>query len=196
MTITTQSLRGDDILAKLDALAGLRIGIFREFPYLYSGQVESELGYLARYAASPAALAILACDGPILAGAVTAIPLGDEMQDILAPFAGAPCPVERTFYIGELLFHPPYRGQGLGSALLAQVEDHVRALGGYEFLTCATVVRADDHPLRPEGYIPINGFLKRHHFALLPGVETTLSWPEVDGVTRENRMRFWLKPLA
>jgi hypothetical protein len=79
--------------------------------------------------------------------------------------------------------------------LLARLEEQVRSLGRFRTLTCATVERPDDHPLRPQGYIPIGRFLARTGFARLPGVTTTFTWRESDGVRREHAMQFWRKGL-
>jgi hypothetical protein len=56
-------------------------------------------------------------------------------------------------------------------------------------------VRPDDHPLRPANFLPIERFLKRTGFKALPGVMATFTWPELDGVSRDQQMQFWLKPL-
>jgi hypothetical protein len=80
--------------------------------------------------------------------------------------------------------------------LLAQLEQHVAQLGKYRFLTCATVVRPDDHPLRPADYLPIDRFLARTGFVRLPGVTTSFQWLELDGRKQEHAMQFWLKELC
>ena len=196
MTITTELLRGEAIRPHLDAIAGLRIGIFREYPYLYLGEPEYEQKYLSVYADSPDALAILARDGDTLAGAVTAIPMADEAEALAAPVRDALGDLEPVFYVGELLFLPPYRGLGLGSDLIARVEDMVRAAGRFTSLTCATVVRPDDHPLRPAGFTPIDRFLARTGYTRMAGVAATFDWPEPDGVSIPHTMKYWIKPLG
>ena len=45
MAITEQLLTGPVAVARLDAVASLRIYIFREFPYRYDGHREDELRY-------------------------------------------------------------------------------------------------------------------------------------------------------
>jgi len=46
----------------LDAVAELRIAVFRDWPYLYAGDREYEKNYLATYAQSPESLFVLAFD--------------------------------------------------------------------------------------------------------------------------------------
>lgn len=196
MNITRQMLCGAKIRPYLEAIATLRIKIFQEYPYLYQGEERYELEYLKVYADSLRALALLAWDGDVLAGALTAIPLEDELPELLSPFAGTPYPVERIFYLGELLFHPAYRGRGLGTGMLGEAEEYVRNQDGFDFLTCATVERPEDHPMRPDDFIPIDRFLHRNGFALLPDVVAALHWPELDGVSLEHNMLFWIKKLA
>jgi hypothetical protein len=80
--------------------------------------------------------------------------------------------------------------------LIAMVEEQVRSLGNFRYLTCATVVRPDDHPLRPKEYVPIDRFLDRIEFRTLPGVTTSFSWKEIDGLSREHPMQLWVKELC
>ena len=195
MTMTTELLRGEAIRPHLDTIAGLRIGIFQEFPYLYRGEAEYERKYLSVYADSPDGLAILARDGDVLAGAVTALPMGDEAEALAAPVRDALGDLDKVFYVGELLFLPPYRGIGLGSDLIARVEELVRATGRFTSLTCATIVRPADHPQRPNGFIPIDRFLARTGFTRMDGVIATFDWPELDGVSIPHTMEYWIKPL-
>lgn len=186
---------GSAIESHLDMLATLRVEIFREYPYLYLGDSKYERSYLRIYAKSPEAVLITAHRESSLAGAVTAIPLRDEMAELTAPFASTTYPIDTIFYVGELLFYPPYRNKGLGTQLLEKVERYVRSIGNYQYLTCATVVRPDDHPEQPEGYMPIDRFLHRNGFVSLPGVTASFAWPELDGISRDHTMQFWIKAL-
>ena len=52
MTIEIRILKGDALKPALPALAGLRISVFREWPYLYDGSVDYEEKYLADVSAS------------------------------------------------------------------------------------------------------------------------------------------------
>ena len=193
MEITEQLLTGTAIADALDDLATLRLDIFPEYPYLYRGRREDELKYLGTYAEAPDAGVILAYDGLTVIGAATGMPLIHEDAQMLDAFAGASFPLDEVYYVGELLLRPAYRNCGLGRKLLDLFENHIRSLGCYRRLTCATVERPDDHPLRPSDYIPITRFLARTGFARIPGVTAHLIWREIDGVKQDHPMQFWIK---
>lgn len=193
--ITGQLLTGAAIADALDDLATLRLDIFPEYPYLYQGRREDELAYLVTYAEAPDACVIHACDGVTVVGAATGMPLVHEDVRMLDAFAGTTFPLGEVYYVGELLFRPAYRNCGLGKKLLDRLESHIRSLGRYRTLTCATVERPDDHPLRSRDYIPIKRFLARTGFVRLPGVTTYFMWRETDGVKRDHPMQFWSKEL-
>jgi GNAT superfamily N-acetyltransferase len=195
VAITEQLLTGSAVADSLADLASLRILIFQEFPYLYDGRREDELRYLKLYAEAPEAFVIIVTDSGKVVGAATGIPLRHEHQGLIEPFAGSVYPVDEIYYVGELLLYPAYRNQGLGLRLVTQIEDQVRSLGTYRYLTCATVVRSDDHPRRPTQNLPIDRFLARTGFRPLPGMTTEFSWRENDGVTRTHPMKFWIKEL-
>jgi len=192
---TVTLLTGDAVAAVLDDLATLRLAIFAEYPYLYRGERADELAYLGGYAEKPGACALVVRDGERVIGAATGMPLLQESAQLLEAFAGSALALDAIYYVGELLFLPDWRNRGLGHKLLAQLENHIRALDRYHALACATVERPDDHPLRPPNYTPITRFLARTGFVHLPGVVTHFTWRENDGVRREHAMQFWLKRL-
>ena len=196
MDISEQLLQGSQIQEYLEQIARLRLTVFREYPYLYDGKLKDELEYLKHYANHVEATVIIASCGNEVVGAVTAIPLQYESEELSSPFAATQYPVERIIYIGEMLFYAGYRNKGLGSRLLSSIEQHFVTQKNYEYLTSATVMRADDDPYCPDGYVPIDRFLQRNQFAQLPGVTTHFTWKEVDGIPRDHEMQFWIKALC
>ncbi|WP_432735125.1 GNAT family N-acetyltransferase [Maridesulfovibrio sp. FT414] len=196
MNVTTQLVQGKDILPHIDALAKLRIEIFKEYPYLYKGEAKYEVQYLSVYANSPEAFAILAWDGETLAGAATAIPMEDEMEELAAPVKRSPYPLEQIFYMGEVLFLPEYRGLGLGTRMLDQAEKQVLDMNRFNYVTCATVIRPESHHLRPDDFIPIDQYLHRNQYSKMIGVVATLNWPELDGISITHEMQYWIKKIS
>jgi GNAT superfamily N-acetyltransferase len=196
MVITEQLLTGDTIADHLNDMATLRLDIFQEYPYLYEGRREDELNYLSTYVDAPDASTILAYDDSAIIGAATGMPLIHEDAQMRDAFTGTTLPLNEIYYVGELLFRPAYRNCGLGQKLLGRLQSHIRSLGSYRTLTCATVERPDDHPLRPFDYIPITRFLARTGFARLSGVTNHFRWRETDGVRRDHCMQFWSKDLT
>ena len=63
MAVTVETLPTARIHAAIDALAALRIAVFREWPYLYDGDLDYERGYLAEFAAAPDAVLVIAREG-------------------------------------------------------------------------------------------------------------------------------------
>jgi len=186
---------GPALLPYLPEIARLRITIFREFPYLYKGSEDVETKYLQAYAEAPDACVFVIRDRETIIGAVTGVPLNREPASFTAPFAGSLFSPDAIYYLGELLFLPGYRGQGLGSRLMKEFEDHARSLGRYHHMAGATIVRPEDHPLRPSDYHPIDSFLTNAGLIKHPELHVTLPWPDLDGNVTENTMVFWIKEL-
>ena len=84
--IEVKTFTGAEVAPHLDAVAGLRIAVFHDWPYLYAGDREYEKKYLATYAQSQESLFVLAFDGDRVIGASTAIPLTDETAAFQQPF--------------------------------------------------------------------------------------------------------------
>lgn len=98
---TIRIVHGKKIEPHLEALASLRIEIFREFPYLYDGSIEYERNYLNTYTGSPESIAILVFDRNQMVGASTGLPLEDETDEFKAPFLHHGYNSKQVFYCGE-----------------------------------------------------------------------------------------------
>ena len=88
MALEIRRLTGPALAAAIPDVAGLRISVFRAFPYLYDGDRAYEESYLARYAESPDAVLVGAYDGTRLVGASTGMPIAAHSDAFAAAFDG------------------------------------------------------------------------------------------------------------
>ncbi|WP_353565039.1 GNAT family N-acetyltransferase [Haloferula sargassicola] len=157
--------------------------------------MESEQEYLAEFAsADRAALVIATMEGAIV-GASTALPLAAANDSFIEPFRNAGKDPADWFYFGESVLRITLRGQGVGARFFEQRERHAADLGFRKMAFCA-VDREPEHPLRPSGYRPLDGFWGRRGFEKQPGLVARLAWRQVDGLEVANRLVFWTKELA
>ena len=193
--LTILPLAGEAITPYRDALARLRIEVFREYPYLYDGDMAYEQRYLQAFLQAPDSFLVAVLDGAEVVGASTALPLEHESANIRQPMAEAGYEVEKVFYFGESVLRREYRGRGLGVRFFEERERRARQLGRFDTLAFCAVVRPEEHPLRPEGYRPLDEFWRRRGFALTD-VFCFISWQEVgeEGETPKP-LRFWMKTL-
>ena len=165
MALDVKSLTGEEIGSVLPALARLRMVVFRDWPYLYDGTLEYEETYLAKLAAAPGAVCIVARDGDEIVGASTAAPMIEHADEFAEPFEQAGFDLNKIFYCGESVLLKSHRGHGLGHAFFDGREAHAKKLGGFTHSTFCRVVRPDDHPLKPADYVPLDGFWKKRGYA-------------------------------
>lgn len=193
--LTVRVLTGADLETALDAVAGLRIAVFRDWPYLYDGTLEYEREYLQSYRDSPGAVLVGAFDGARLIGAATGTPMEDHAEDFAAPFRQTGVDLARIFYCAESVLLPEYRGLGIGHRFFDLREAHARALNRSHVAFCS-VMRPDDHPARPESYRTNHAFWEKRGYAPLPGVVANFSWRDL-GDAEESRkpLQFWMRAL-
>jgi GNAT superfamily N-acetyltransferase len=173
----------------------MRIAVFREWPYLYDGTMESEQGFMQGFAATQGAGIAIAFDGDIAVGASTCLPMTEEDDHVKAPFVAAVLDVARFCYFGESVLLAPYRGQGIGVKFFALREAHARSLPGVTTATFCAVQRPLVHPLRPAGAVPLDNFWRKRGF-LPTDLACSMQWKQVDSADKvENRLRFWWKHL-
>jgi GNAT superfamily N-acetyltransferase len=192
---TLHTFTGPQAGRHADALARLRITVFREFPYLYDGSEAYERDYLAAYFASERATVALAFDGEVVVGATTALPLPEAEADFRKPFEQAGYVPGEVYYFGESVLLPAYRGQGLGKRFMRVREARARETGHRLAAFCA-VARPENHPLRPPGYRPLDGFWQKQGFTRHDELTTTFAWKDIDQPAETGKtMVFWLKAL-
>jgi GNAT superfamily N-acetyltransferase len=184
-------LTGAALDAALDAVAALRITVFRDWPYLYDGDAAYERRYLQTYRDSPGAVLVGAFDGDLLIGAATGTPMEDHPE-----FAAAlPFTITDTFYCAESVLLPAYRGQGLGHRFFDAREGHARTLGRSHVAFCS-VVRPGDHPQRPPGARTNDGFWRGRGYAPVPGAVATYRWRDIGMVEETAKpLQFWARAL-
>ena len=185
---------GSGLSPWLERLGALRIRVFREFPYLYDGSEEYERDYLRIYQNAPDSLVVLVTDGPEkLVGATTCLPMSQEGPEFQEPFRRAGIDVGSVFYFGESILLPEWRGRGLGKMFFDKREAHARRLG-YPVTAFCAVDRPADHPQRPAGYRPLDGFWQSRGYVKRQDLRASYSWKEI-GEEHESpkTLTFWTK---
>lgn len=191
--IETRVLTGADLDAALDDVAALRIRVFRDWPYLYDGDVAYERRYLETYRTSPGAVLVGAFEGDRLVGAATGTPLAEHADEFAEAFEATDIEISSVFYCAESVLLAGYRGQGIGHRFFDLREAHAKALGFDRSAFCA-VIRPANHPLKLKSYRPLDGFWQARGYRPLPGVVAKFGWKDLDAKEETFKpMQFWLK---
>ena len=188
---------GAEFTSIFDDLAALRIAVFRDFPYLYEGNIAYEKEYLQTYANSERSFLFAVYDGSKMVGATTCIPLTDETAEVQAPFLQAGIPLDRVFYFGESILLPSYRGLGLGHRFFDEREAHARHFGSYSMTCFCAVDRPIDHVLRPQNYQPLDTFWSKRGYSKRTDLQSNFEWLDI-GTEQPStkKMIYWVKPLS
>lgn len=194
--LQVRRVAGPEVGPWLDQVAALRIAVFRDWPYLYAGDLAYEREYLRAYARSPRSVFVLALDGGHVVGASTGLPLADDTDAFQRPFLDARRPVRDVFYFGESVLLPACRGRGLGHRFFDEREAHARALGGFAWTAFCAVDRDPGDPRRPPDYRGNEAFWAGRGYVRQPGLTVRLAWQELGGeAAAEKPLTFWLRPL-
>lgn len=195
--VRVEVLTGAALDAALDQVAALRIKVFRDWPYLYDGDLGYERRYLQTYRDSAQAVLIGAFDGDDLIGAATGTPMEDHADDFAAAFHDRPGFQDLTqiFYCAESVLLPSYRGLGIGHRFFDLRESHARALGRHRSCFCA-VIRPDDHPRRPIAPRDLHPFWRKKGYAPLVGAVVQFDWTDLGDVAPTRKpLQVWVKDL-
>jgi len=196
MTVSVRPLTGEEVAARFDDMARLRIIVFRAFPYLYDGDMHYERRYLETYAAAPDAFVCGAFDSEDLVGMATASPLSQHKAEFAEPFETRGLDVGDFFYFGESVLLPDYRGQGVGVRFFEEREAEARRQG---FSKCifSAVIRPADHPERPAGYAPLDAFWRKRGYERIEGLRTAYAWKDTGEEQETDKpMEYWMRDLT
>lgn len=189
------TLSGAALTASLPRLAELRVEVFREFPYLYDGDLAYERKYLTNYADGRTAVVVGAFDGKALVGAATGGLLSEQKGAWVAPLTDRGFPPEQVFYCGESVLSAAYRGKGVGNAFFDHRERAARALGA-RYAAFVAVIRAEDHPERPKDYRPLDAFWRKRGYAPVEGAIAEFEWRQIgDSVETTHQLQYWAREL-
>lgn len=195
MTLRFEALSGTQRAPVIDGLAALRIKVFRDWPYLYDGDLDYERSYLQAYRDNPRAIIVAAFDGPELVGASTGLPLADADAEFAQAFRNTDLDITKIFYCAESVLLPQYRGQGAGHRFFDLREDHAQKLGYTKAAFCS-VIRPADHPARPDTYRPLDAFWHARGYAPLESVIARFSWRDLGAEEDSLKpLQFWMRDL-
>lgn len=196
MSLRLVTLTGAAARPHLAALAALRAEVFREYPYLYAGDAQTEARHLASYTEGKDAALVVALDGETAVGVATCQPMAEAHGEVRAAFARAGRDIATTCYFGESVLRAAYRGQGAGVGFFTAREAHARTLGLATACFCAVIRNAHD-PRRPAAYTPLDAFWRKRGYTHHPELSCVMRWREVeDDRETPHVLSFWVKELA
>lgn len=194
--IRTELFTGPAIAPHLQTLSAMRMAVFRAWPYLYDGTMPSEADTMSGFAQSKTSGLVIAFDGTEAVGASTCIHMPEEDEHVTEPFRAVGIDLGTICYFGESVLLPEYRGQGIGVRFFELREAHARTMPGVTISTFCSVERPDNHPLRPDDAVLLDGFWRKRGYAPT-GLSCHMLWKQIDSIGKvDNTLHFWSKTIA
>ncbi len=192
-------LTGKDLESILPFVAQQRIELFREYPYLYEGNLTEEMNYLEWFAKLPHTAMAVAYHDKQPVGFVS----GTSFKDFDTHFKGS-CDVflkadlkpEEYYYITEGIVVPEHRGNALALKLSALIEGYAKKIGFTK--GCFVDESHDKHPLKPANYYSLETAFKKAGYIKSP-LSIKFNWVtrQVAGQARdqEHELYYWMKNI-
>ncbi len=190
--LSSRTFSGKEVEEIIPQLSELRIKVFYDFPYLYEGDLEYEKNYLQIYTKDQRSLVHLVFDGDKVVGATTGMPLSQESEEIKLPFIQLGFDINTIFYFGESILFNEYRGKGLGHQFFDVREKHALSLG-FSTTTFCSVVRSENHPLKPVDYHSNEVFWQKRGYEK-QDFTCEMSWLDRNETQETTKhLQFWMK---
>ncbi len=200
--IECTGLNGKDAMSFIDDLAELRCKVFREYPYLYEGDLGYEREYLAHYTESENSFLVIAKFENQIIGVSTCLPLVEADPAFQQPFKEAEYDLSKIGYFGESVLLPEFRGHGVGHRFF-DLREQWALKHDFTLTTFCSVIRPDDHAARPANYRSHDEFWKKRGYQRDDELIVKLDWPEVSNLKKSTKsaiseetshsLVFWLK---
>lgn len=190
-------VKGNDLQNYFKDIARIRITVFKEWPYLYLGSEDYEREYLQVYFKNERSLGILVKDADQVVGISTLMPLDGEHEDLKNPLLQAGYDISRIFYYSESCLLPAYRGKGIYKEFFRLREEHVRSFGAdYDKVCFCSVIRPDNHPLRPRDYRPLDPIWQSFEFNKVENPKMSYDWTDLNESEETKKyLSVWFKDL-
>ena len=177
----------------MDPLAQLRMGVFREYPYLYDANPAEEREYINRYLDIKDSFLLMIFNKDQAVGATTASPLIEGYEQFRVPYENSGINPKEVFYFGETMLIPAYRGLGLYKIFMRERQNAAKQYGA-KMCSFLSVKRPDDHPLKPKGYQDLKPIWNHYGFVEHPDIEPLFSWKDIDQPEKTNKpLSAWIK---
>jgi len=175
--VTFEVLKGSQIKSIEKSFADLRITIFREYPYLYEGDLSTEKHYFDMFGDNT--ICITAKDGAAIIGISIGTPLQEVLKRFLEPLTEAHINVKRMFYLADLLVLKSYRGQRIGHALYELFEKEVQKTGQFSTIIVREISKSPDDPKKPSDYHSLDFFWNKRGFKKIDGISQQDKWKAI-----------------
>ena len=177
--------------------------LFFEFPYLFVTTPEYEAVYWSAVS-TPTTILILAYDQDTIIGAMVALSVDEKGEGHAeAVSQHAHYRPGKCINLAWIAVEKAYQRNGVANALV-KVGEKVALAAGYTDAYMITVVRSQDHPLRPKtGFVFTPDIVCQRAGCQLTGIHELWQWPTRCGVpgneyvaTIDNMVQYWHKQIV
>jgi GNAT superfamily N-acetyltransferase len=191
---------GKEMIPLLPFVAEQRIQIYRDYPYLYDGNMMEngeEMKYLHWFVAQPQSAFAVAYDGAEPVGFISATDLADfdaHFAGTIELFTKAELDPKKYYYFADSVVKPEYKNKQIETALVEAIEQHAKKLG--YAAGCFADESHEQHPLKPKDFVDHDAAFKTSGY-IRSSLSITFGWStiQVDGSSKhqEHVLTFWLK---
>ena len=194
---TLNLLKGEQIKQEIEFVTQQRIRAFREYPYLYEGNLDEERSYLQWLASIPNAALAIAYSQSKPVGFITGIPVKDfehHFKGSIRALENAGWPPQDYYYFAEAVVTPEHRGRGIATKLYALIEQYAHSLGYTH--GCFVTESHEHHPLKPSGYKELNNRFKTAGYSKIAAA-IKFNWQTIQSngspQDQEHELQYWIK---
>lgn len=185
-------LQGQEMAPWLKDLAKMEI-LYEEWPYLCRANLEDDIAGIERIMN----LNGIACVAFDEKRKVIGVAMG-RAQELVSCVKKAFPEETRVFHMQHWLVLPEHRKNKVASTLLKTLENHVKATGLYDRISCATILRPDDFRIaKPADAFSLEeAFQKRSYSRFKPETPFFFEWTLIDESSDSMQpMALWMKNL-
>ncbi len=193
-SIVIDVLKGNEVIPHLQKLIEIRLLFYRDYPYLYDGNIEDETNYFRIYGNSENTLLVMAKKDDVVVGAVIGLPLPESPEENKEAFQSIEMSPEELFYLGDSIVIRELKTDDVQKQMYDRFETEVKQLGKYRGIVVCEIERDIDDPKKSANNNPYEFAWNKQGFIREPNQVVHFSWREIgDLENSDHRMIFWSK---
>lgn len=197
---TIKIISKENVPSILHFVSELRIKFFRDYPYLYEGNLKEEMNYLNWFSKLQDTQIVVAYQGDKPIGFLTGtafIDFNEHFSGSTAIFKNAGLNPTDFYYFSEIIILPEHRGKNISKKLFKVLENYATQKG-YK-AACLVNESYSFHPLKPSNYKSLDSYFQHLGYHSTPLI-IHYTWPTLqkDGSSsnQEHSLRYWIKLMG
>jgi len=197
--IKVELYKNNNLSEIINEIGVIRLNEFKRYPDLYVSSLERQHMYFNNLLSDPRSIITVFRDKEKIVGFCTSTPLTyfKYIPNLKEELEKKNISINECYCCTDVIILEPYRKKGLAKKAF-DIQEKQALENGFRKIILFNTTDAIDHPLRPNNYVPNDGFFEQLQFEPL-GLVLSMNYltlqPDNSTKKEDHYLKFWKKEL-